>query len=192
MSAVIDERTKSGDPSHGQAGASANSESADPARAYQRLSRFEYDVFLSYSSRDRPRALAVVERLTAAGLRVFWDRDILSGALWRPKLTKSLKTSQCVLVLWSNAAKRSSWVQAEAELALKLGVLQQVLLEPLELDMPFNQHQLMTDLSTWRPGERHEALELLVQKLKACLGEPIASLEGQLARERLRQIRQGR
>lgn len=183
---------QSGDSSHGQEGATKSAESADPARAFERLSKFEYDVFLSYSSHDRPRALAVVERLTAAGLRVFWDRDILSGALWRPKLTKSLKTSQCVLVLWSSEAKASSWVQAEAELALKLGVLQQALLEPLELDLPFNQHQLMADLSTWQPGERHEALELLVQKLKACIGEPVASWEGQLVRERLRQIRRAR
>src|SRR5688572_29216932 len=150
--------------------------SHEPQRAYERLSQFEYDVFLSYSSRDRPRAAAVVERLEAAGLRVFWDRDILSGALWRPKLTKSLQASQCVLVLWSSEAKRSSWVQAEAEMALKLGVLQQALLEPVAPDMPFNQYQLIADLSTWQPGAAHEALEQLVQKLQAYLS-PLAAAE---------------
>ena len=173
---------RSGDSSHEQARAGG---------ADERLSKFEYDVFLSYSSRDRPRAAAVVERLKVAGLRVFWDRDILSGALWRPKLTKSLKASQCVLVLWSSAAKASAWVQAEAELAQKLGVLQQTLLEPLELDMPFNQYQLIADLSTWQPGAPHEALEQLVLKLKALL-EPLADTENQLAAERLRQIRRTR
>jgi len=182
---------RSGESSHEQVRTGGNAEAAASAGVYERLSKFEYDVFLSYSSRDRPRAAAVVERLKAAGLRVFWDRDILAGALWRPKLTKSLKASQCVLVLWSSAAKASAWVQAEAELAQKLGVLQQTLLEPLELEMPFNQYQLIADLSTWQPGAPHEALEQLVQKLKALL-EPLADTENQLAAERLRQIRRTR
>jgi len=162
------------------------------ARASDRLARFEYDVFLSYSSKDRARAAAVVERLRAEGLRVFWDRDIVSGALWRPALTKAIRVSQCTLVMWSAAAQRSSWVQAEAEKALALGVFQQLLLEPVEVEMPFNQHQVMADLSTWRPGERHEALELLAARLRELVKEPVSDLEKFLVKAGLRRIRRRR
>lgn len=165
---------------------------AEGEQVDERVSKFEYDVFVSYSRRDRTRVAAVVERLEAAGLRVFWDKHIQSGALWLPALTTSLKASQCVLVLWSKDAKTRPWVLSEASLALELKVLQQVLLEPVGLDMPFDAVQLLGDLSTWKPGEPHEALEELVQKLLAVLATPLASLEKQLADERLRQIRRKR
>ena len=161
-------------------------------QADERFSKFEYDVFVSYSRRDRTRAAAIVERLEAAGLRVFWDKRILAGALWQASLTTALRASQCVLVLWSNDAKTRPWVLSEAVLALELEVLQQALLEPVELGLGFSAVQVLADLSTWKPGEPHEALEKLVQELMAVLKRPLASLEKQLADERVRQIRKKR
>ena len=165
---------------------------ADGARASGALSRFEYDVFLSYSSRDRERAAAVVARLREEGLRVFWDRDVVSGALWRPALTRSLRASQCVLVLWSRHSQGSPWVQAEAELALRLGVFQHLLLDQIELDLPFGQYQLLADLSTWTPGEGHEALEQAVRGVLARIANPVASLEQSLVQDGLRRLRRRR
>ena len=44
------------------------------------MSSFEWDVFLSHSSLDKPRVARLAERLTGEGFKVWFDRDSIATA----------------------------------------------------------------------------------------------------------------
>jgi hypothetical protein len=53
----------------------------------------QYDAFFSYSRADRRDVITIVEFLTRAGLKVFFDRDLSPGSRWADELQKALATS---------------------------------------------------------------------------------------------------
>jgi len=60
----------------------------------------KYDVFISYSSRDRAIAEKLVKRLREAGLSLFFDRWCLPGGKpWGPLLERSIQESGSCAVL---------------------------------------------------------------------------------------------
>jgi len=65
--------------------------------------RFSFDVFLSYSSKDKAAVRAVAERLQSDGLRVWFDRwEIQPGDSIPAKIEEGLERSR-VLVLFMSA-----------------------------------------------------------------------------------------
>ena len=75
---------------------------------------YDYDLFISYSSVDRPWALKLFEDLTGRNVRVFFDQNRLDvGKPWEPQLAKAVQKSQHLIVLWSNNADSSQWVRRE-------------------------------------------------------------------------------
>ena len=75
---------------------------------------YAYDVFISYSSADRPWALKLYEALKERGFEPFLDQKRLDiGKPWEPALAKAVQTSQHFIVLWSNHAEKSRWVGRE-------------------------------------------------------------------------------
>ena len=79
------------------------------------------DAFLSHSSRNRSLAATVESGLTAAGLEVWLDdSDIRLGALLRNELQASIRRCRVFILLWSEAASQSRWVNAEWLTALHL------------------------------------------------------------------------
>ena len=75
---------------------------------------FAYDVFISYSSADAPWAEKLEADLVQRGLTVFRDRTRLQlGDTWSRELTKSVHSAQHMIVLWSDAAAVSDWVNME-------------------------------------------------------------------------------
>jgi hypothetical protein len=75
---------------------------------------YQYDVFISYSSADRPWALKLYDDLTARGISVFLDRHRLDiGKPWEPALARSIQSSQHFIVLWTDNADKSKWVSRE-------------------------------------------------------------------------------
>ena len=74
----------------------------------------DYDVFVSYTTADRAWAEKVEHDLAAGGLRVFRDQNRLdAGGKWETQLQTALDASQHLVVVWSNRANASSWVQKE-------------------------------------------------------------------------------
>src|SRR6476659_4239635 len=74
----------------------------------------DYDVFVSYTAADRAWAEKVEGDLAAGGLRVFRDQNRLdAGRKWETQLQTALDGSQHLVVVWSNRANSSSWVQKE-------------------------------------------------------------------------------
>lgn len=76
------------------------------------------EVFISYASQDRPRALALVDRLASAGVAVWLDRDKLEGAtLWAAEIVRAIRACKVLVLLCSDASMRSWAVKQEIQLA---------------------------------------------------------------------------
>jgi hypothetical protein len=105
------------------------------------------DVFLSYTHTDQPIAERLAHRLTTLGWSVWWDRQLLSGDNYRTEIQRQLDDARCVLVLWSNGALTSRWVNDEAEEGVKNGRLVQVTLEGLVPPLGFRSVQYVSQAS---------------------------------------------
>jgi hypothetical protein len=90
------------------------------------------DVFISYSSKDRPVADRLQKTLTEAGYDVFWDQDTPAGIDWDSWIRERLHGSACVIVLWSKASIASANVRHEAIVAREAGKLLPVMIDALQ------------------------------------------------------------
>jgi hypothetical protein len=75
------------------------------------------DIIISYALADQERAQTIVSALRQAGLAVWWDRDIETGADRRATIAEKIAGAKLVLVLWSNASITAVDVIDEAEAA---------------------------------------------------------------------------
>lgn len=81
------------------------------------------DVFVSYSSEDRPRVEPIVQRLVALDLNVWWDRELQIGDEFRHVIGEMLYATRVVIVFWSHSSVVSQFVIDEAEEGLRRGIL---------------------------------------------------------------------
>jgi hypothetical protein len=66
-----------------------------------------YDLFVSYSSKDRPWAQKLYDDLLVSfpQLQIFFDRtSIMAGSAWRQELMNGVRSSKHLLYFWSNNA----------------------------------------------------------------------------------------
>ncbi|MBM3459524.1 MAG: TIR domain-containing protein, partial [Armatimonadetes bacterium] len=78
------------------------------------------EVFISFSSRDRPAALRIVDLLEAAGVSVWLDQTrIVGGANYGSEIVRGVKNCRVLLLICSNASLRSRNVKQEIQLAWK-------------------------------------------------------------------------
>jgi small GTP-binding protein len=83
----------------------------DPTAA-QRAERisFDYDVFLSHDSGDKPKARKLAERLKTEGLRVWWDEWVLiPGANISEEIEIGLERSRTLTLCMSSRANDANW-----------------------------------------------------------------------------------
>ncbi|GEM_PF-2783227 len=77
-------------------------------------SQFSFDVFLSYSSKDKAVVRAVAERLRADGLRVWLDDwEIRPGHSIPAKIEDGLERSRVLVLCMSANAFGSGWASAK-------------------------------------------------------------------------------
>ena len=96
------------------------------------------DIFISYTSSDRPRAERLRSWFEAAGWTVWIDREIDLGEGWEERVQIELEHARLVVVLWSAQARRSEWVVREATAAHQSGRLLQIHATGLALLPPFD------------------------------------------------------
>ena len=82
------------------------------------MADFEYDVFLSHNSKDKPNVERLAERLEdEAGITVFLDKwNLVPGDPWQEELERALECSRAVAVFlgpsgissWHNEEMRSA------------------------------------------------------------------------------------
>jgi hypothetical protein len=96
------------------------------------------DVFVSYKREERAEVQAIVRRLEALGLRVWFDAEMKSGTTFDVEIDRQVRGARAVLVCWSPGAVASDWVRGEATIGRERGVLAAVVLKPCALPAPFN------------------------------------------------------
>src|SRR3712207_5054685 len=76
------------------------------------------NIFLSYSSSDRDRALALADALEAAGVPVWIDRtSIAGGTSWGQEIVEGIKGCAALVILCTERAMASRNVRQEIQLA---------------------------------------------------------------------------
>ena len=76
---------------------------------------FQYDVFLSHSSKDKPVVRPLAERLRADGLKVWFDEWVLKpGDSIPAKIEEGLEHSRVLVLCMSANAFGSDWAQLES------------------------------------------------------------------------------
>jgi TIR domain-containing protein len=80
---------------------------------------FEYDVFLSHSSRDKPAVRELAQRLRADGLRVWLDEWVIRpGDMIGLKVEQGLERSRTLVLVMSASSFASEWATLERHTAM--------------------------------------------------------------------------
>lgn len=91
----------------------------------------EHDVFISYSSQDREAAQAICHALEQNEIRCWMaPRDIPYGAQYGDVIDDAIKSCKVVVVLFSETAASSQWVNGELNVAFE----EQKTIIPFRLD----------------------------------------------------------
>lgn len=113
------------------------------------------DVFVSYSRVNRDRIVGVSDNLEESGYSVWWDRALAPGDDYAMLIEQQIDASRCVVVAWSDTARQSLWVRAEANEALDAGKLVQINLDRTRLPLPFSALNFV-DFSGWNGARTDE------------------------------------
>ena len=78
----------------------------------------QYDIFVSYSTKDKAFVDALVNKLESDNLRCWYaPRDIQGGTSWAAAITAAIKESAAMLLVFSEASNNSPEVSKELTLA---------------------------------------------------------------------------
>lgn len=120
------------------------------------------DIFVSYARQDRGFSQRFVKALESRGFSVFWDSEIRTGQEWRDEIEANLDAARCVIVIWSEKARKSKWVKEEADSGKERGILIPIRIDASTLPLGFRGIQT-ADFSQWSPGGDGVELEALVR-----------------------------
>jgi TIR domain-containing protein len=136
-----------------------------------------HDVFISYSTPDKEKALAVLRALEYAGIACWMaPRDIPDGAVWAGAIIDAMSKSRVMVLVFSSHSNASENVLNEVDAAVRRGVY----LIPLRVEAVMPEGALEYHLRTrhWLdatspPLERH--VGQLVTTVRARLGTPTST-----------------
>src|SRR5262245_1616367 len=97
------------------------------------------DVFFSYSSKDRPQAMALVDHLRSHGYSVWIDQGGIGGAMnWSSEIVSAINDCKTLLFLISSNSIHSENIAREVHLASeKHKSILPVVLERVQLPVMF-------------------------------------------------------
>jgi formylglycine-generating enzyme required for sulfatase activity len=83
-----------------------------------------YDVFISYSAKDKPTADAACAALENAGVRCWIaPRDVIPGRSWAGSIVEAIGDSRVLVLIFSSHSNNSQQVLREVERAVHKGVI---------------------------------------------------------------------
>lgn len=146
------------------------------------------DIFVSYASEDRKRILPLVRALEETGWSIFWDRTVPPGKTWRQVIGGEIESARCVVVVWSETSVRSEWVQEEAEVGRRKGILIPVLLDAVDPPFGFGSIQA-AHLAAWEGDPSSPFFAPLRAAISAVLGPSPAEQTDEEHRQREKEAR---
>jgi hypothetical protein len=135
-----------------------------------------HDVFISYSTRDKITADAVVARLEGAGLRCWIaPRDILPGVEWAEGIVDGIHRARVMVLVFSSNANASPQIRREVERAVNKGI--PIVPFRIEEILPSRSLEYFLSSPHWLdaltpPVEAH------IQRLAECVRTLLARLDG--------------
>jgi len=125
-------------------------------------------IFVSYSSKDRPFVLALVEELKNLGANLWIDQlGIGLGENWDNAIEEALEKSGTIMIILSPTAVESQNVQDEVSIAINTNKkMVPILIKPCELPMRLQRRQY-ADLAGNPDKAIHDILHFLGLKEKA-------------------------
>jgi ABC-type branched-subunit amino acid transport system substrate-binding protein len=85
----------------------------------------KYDVFISYSAKDRPWASEFVNALKEEGIRAWFDEEVSPGDKWLDKIEQALRESRAVVFLLTPESLSSP--SASFEIGAALGANKKII-----------------------------------------------------------------
>ena len=82
------------------------------------MAKSKYDVFISYSNKDKSIARKLAEALKTKGISAWTDTQITAGKDWSSQIEKALQQSKIFLLLLSPDFLTSQWTNFELGVAL--------------------------------------------------------------------------
>jgi adenylate cyclase len=138
------------------------------------------EIFVSYARENEAQAKDVAEALRAQGYVAWRDDELPAHRVYAEVIEERLNSADAVVVLWSEDAKKSEWVRAEADTARNRGKLIQASLDGTIPPIPFNQVQC-ADLNGSGGPANAAGWSKLVGSVLALAGSPAAA-EGRRTR----------
>ena len=137
-------------------------------------------IFISYSSKDRPKTKALAAILGKKGWKVWWDKNLKPGKAFDNAISKALDEAGCIVVLWSKNSVESSWVLEEAYEGLERKILAPALIGKTRL--PFGYRRLQyVDLTRWKGAVGSKALEQLFEAVEDLMPLKARAMPGKKA-----------
>jgi hypothetical protein len=123
-----------------------------------------HEVFLGYARSDEESAKALVSALSAAQVKVWWDRAIVVGESFDDTILRALERARAVVILWSHHGLGSSWVRAEAQWAMNNGTLINASIDGASLPIGFSAAPTV-DLTNWDRKSMTTPIQILLKGL---------------------------
>ena len=134
------------------------------------------DIFISYSSKDRPWVETFAKVLESHGWSVWWDRDISTGGSFNAEIRRELSAAKCAIVVWSEQSVEREWVQAEAAEAKKQEKYLPIKITECELPLGFTQRTYQS-LVDWDAGVEHAGFSRLLKDIERLVKSPPKRVE---------------
>jgi hypothetical protein len=127
-------------------------------------------LFISHSSKDQEFTEYVAARLTEAGYRCWVDvESIPDGSTWPREIQKAVENCGALVVVMSENARISEWVERETMLALQLR--KPVFIARID-DAPLPIHLINRQFSDFRKRQEQVLKKLLTSLAAVSLTEP--------------------
>ena len=134
------------------------------------------DIFISYSSKDRPWVERFAKALETHSWSVWWDRNIPTGGSFNTVIRQELTAAKCAIVVWSEQSVESEWVQAEAAEAKKQEKYLPVKISESDIPLGFTQRTFQS-LVDWEAGVDHAGFSQLLKDIERLVKSPPKRIE---------------
>jgi hypothetical protein len=121
------------------------------------------DVFISYAREDDDVAGLLAYVIELEGWSCWWDPHLQLGQDFRPVMGEQIDAASAVVVLWSAAARASSWVRWEVERARPQGKLAEVRIAGGDDEAIVSDELLVISKRPHVPPTRDEVIELIAR-----------------------------